>query len=253
MSDYQAASREDSRGTFRRRGIYILPNLFTSGVLFSGFFAIVQAMNGRFELAAVAVFVAMVLDGLDGRIARLTRTQSEFGAQYDSLADVVAFGAAPALIMYEWALRPLGRIGWIVAFIYCVCVALRLARFNANIGVVDKKWFQGLPSPSGAALAAGLVWIMNDLGIEPMGAWRALAAVVTVFAGVTMVSSVPFYSFKTINFRRAVPFWAVLLIVLVLVVVTSHPPLVLFLFFVVYSLSGYVMWLWNFRKKRSPF
>ncbi|HEY9397010.1 MAG TPA: CDP-diacylglycerol--serine O-phosphatidyltransferase, partial [Burkholderiales bacterium] len=127
------------------------------------------------------------------------------------------------------------------------------ARFNANIGVVDKKWFQGLPSPSGAALAAGLVWIMNDLGIEPIGAWRALAAVVTVFAGVTMVSSVPFYSFKTINFRRAVPFWAVLVIVLVLVVVTSHPPLVLFLFFVVYSLSGYVMWLWNFRKKRSPF
>ncbi|MBX6392706.1 MAG: CDP-diacylglycerol--serine O-phosphatidyltransferase [Burkholderiales bacterium] len=252
MNDYQA-SREDLRGTLRRRGIYLLPNLFTSGVLFSGFYAIVQAMNGRYELAATAVFVAMVLDGLDGRIARLTRTQSEFGAQYDSLADVVAFGAAPALIMYEWALQPLGRLGWIVAFVYCVCVALRLARFNTNIGVVDKRWFQGLPSPSGAALVAGLVWIMNDLEVDPVGWGRVLAVVFTLFAAITMVSSIPFYSFKTINFRRAVPFWAVLVIVLILVVVTSYPPLVLFSFFVVYSLSGYVMWLWNFRNKRSPF
>lgn len=252
MNDYQA-SREDLRDTLRRRGIYLLPNLFTSGVLFSGFYAIVQAMNGRYELAATAVFVAMVLDGLDGRIARLTRTQSEFGAQYDSLADVVAFGAAPALIMYEWALQPLGRLGWIVAFVYCVCVALRLARFNTNIGVVDKRWFQGLPSPSGAALVAGLVWIMNDLEVDPVGWGRVLAVVFTLFAAITMVSSIPFYSFKTINFRRAVPFWAVLVIVLILVVVTSYPPLVLFSFFVVYSLSGYVMWLWNFRNKRSPF
>lgn len=252
MNDYQA-SREDLRGTLRRRGIYLLPNLFTSGVLFSGFYAIVQAMNGRYELAATAVFVAMVLDGLDGRIARLTRTQSEFGAQYDSLADVVAFGAAPALIMYEWALQPLGRLGWIVAFVYCVCVALRFARFNTNIGVVDKRWFQGLPSPSGAALVAGLVWIMNDLEVDPVGWGRVLAVVFTLFAAITMVSSIPFYSFKTINFRRAVPFWAVLVIVLILVVVTSYPPLVLFSFFVVYSLSGYVMWLWNFRNKRSPF
>jgi len=252
MIDYQA-SGEDLRVTLRRRGIFLLPNLFTSGVLFSGFYAIVQAMNGRYELAATAVFVAMVLDGLDGRIARLTRTQSEFGAQYDSLADVVAFGAAPALIMYEWALQPLGRLGWIVAFVYCVCVALRLARFNTNIGVVDKRWFQGLPSPSGAALVAGLVWIMNDLEVDPVGWGRVLAVVFTLFAAITMVSSIPFYSFKTINFRRAVPFWAVLVIVLILVVVTSYPPLVLFSFFVVYSLSGYVMWLWNFRNKRSPF
>lgn len=251
MNEYQNA--QEVRGGLRRRGIYLLPNLFTSGVLFSGFYAIVQAMNGRYEHAAVAVFVAMVLDGLDGRIARLTRTQSEFGAQYDSLADVVAFGAAPALIMYVWALQPLGRLGWIVAFVYCVCVALRLARFNTNIEVVDKSWFQGLPSPSGAALVAGFVWILDDMGFERAEFVRGLAAFVTVFAGVTMVSSVPFYSFKTINFRRSVPFWAALLIVLGLVIVSSRPPLVLFLFFVLYSLSGYVMWLWKFRKQRSPF
>lgn len=251
MNDHQMP-HDNLGGTLRRRGIYILPNLFTSGVLFSGFYAIVQAMNGRYEQAAIAVFVAMVLDGLDGRIARLTHTQSEFGAQYDSLADVVAFGAAPALIMYEWALRPLGRLGWIVAFIYCVCVALRLARFNTNIGVVDKNWFQGLPSPSGAALVAGLVWIIDDLGFERVGFVRGLAAFMTAFAGVTMVSSLPFYSFKTINFRRSVPFWAVLLIVLALVIISSRPPLVLFLFFVLYALSGYVMWLWKFRKK-PPF
>lgn len=251
MAEYTEAHKEL---TLRRRGIYLLPNLFTTGVLFSGFYAIVRAMDGLYEQAAVAVFVALVLDGLDGRVARLTRTQSEFGAQYDSLADMVAFGAAPALIMYEWALQPLGRVGWIVAFIYCACVALRLARFNTNIGVVDKSWFQGLPSPSGAALVAGFVWIMIDLEYqyvtEPI---RVLAAIVTAFAGITMVSSVPFYSFKTINFRRAVPFWVVLLPVLALVIVSSRPPLVLAGVFILYSLSGYVMWLWNFRKKRSPF
>ncbi|HKY01998.1 MAG TPA: CDP-diacylglycerol--serine O-phosphatidyltransferase [Burkholderiales bacterium] len=251
MADYTEPRKEM---TLRRRGIYLLPNLFTTGVLFSGFYAIVRAMDGLYEQAAVAVFVALVLDGLDGRVARLTRTQSEFGAQYDSLADMVAFGAAPALIMYEWALQPMGRIGWIAAFIHCAAVALRLARFNTNIGVVDKSWFQGLPSPSGAALVAGFVWIALDLGYTEMTQpLRILAAVVTVFAGVTMVSSVPFYSFKTINFRRAVPFYAVLLVVLALAVVSYQPPAVLAAVFIAYSLSGYVMWLWNFRKKRSPF
>lgn len=252
MSEYQQPQK-DASISIRRRGIYILPNLFTTGVLFSGFYAIVQAMNGRYEHAAIAVFVALVLDGLDGRVARLTHTQSEFGAQYDSLADMVAFGAAPALIMYEWALQPMGRWGWIFAFIYCSAVALRLARFNTNIGVVDKRFFQGLPCPSGAALVAGLVWIMDDLAIERIEFIRGLAAFVTVFAGVTMVSNVPFYSFKTINFRRSVPFWAVLLIVLGLVIISSKPPLVLFLIFICYALSGYVVWLWNFRKQRSPF
>jgi CDP-diacylglycerol--serine O-phosphatidyltransferase len=241
------------RGTLRRRGIYILPNLFTTGVLFGGFYAIVQAMNTRYEHAAIAIFVAMVLDGLDGRIARLTRTQSEFGAEYDSLADVVAFGAAPALVMYEWALRPLGRIGWIVAFAYCAATALRLARFNVMHDVVDKRYFQGIPSPAAAALVAGFVWIVDDLSLQRTDWLLGLACAVTVFAAVTMVTSVPFYSFKDFNFRRSVPFWAVLMIVLGLALVSANPPLVLFGLFVAYSLSGYVLWVWKFRKSRAPF
>lgn len=240
------------RGTIRNRGIYLLPNAFTTGCLFSGFFAIVQAMNGEYERAAVAIFVAMVLDSLDGRIARLTRTQSEFGAQYDSLADMVSFGAAPALIVYEWALRPLGRLGWIAAFVYCACAALRLARFNTNIGVVDKRYFQGLPSPAAAAVVVGLVWIIDDFNIQRVETVRAIAAALTFFAGVTMVTNIPFYSFKDINFRRSVPFWAVLLIVLGLILVSSNPPVVLFLLFIAYALSGYVLWLWNVRKRRNP-
>lgn len=241
------------RGTFRRRGIYILPNLFTTGVLFGGFYAIVQAMNTRYEQAAVAIFVAMVLDYLDGRVARLTRTQSEFGAEYDSLADVVAFGAAPALVMYEWALRPLGRLGWIVAFAYCAATALRLARFNVNTDVVDKRFFQGLPSPAAAALVAGFVWIVDEFNVQRTEWLLGLACGVTLFAAVTMVTSVPFYSFKDINFRRSVPFWAVLVIVLALMFVSVSPPIVLFGLFVAYGLSGYVIWVWKFRKSRAPF
>jgi len=175
-------------GGLRRRGIYLLPNLFTTGVLFCGFFAIVQAMNGRFEVAAVAVYVAMVLDGMDGRVARWTNTQSEFGAQYDSIADMVAFGAAPALIAYEWALKDLGTAGWIGAFIYCAGAGIRLARFNANIAVVDKRYFQGLPSPSGAAVLAGFIWVLVDFfNVAPRDyAWLGpLTWVVAVFAGVT--------------------------------------------------------------------
>src|ERR671934_2506148 len=149
-----------SIGGLRRRGIYLLPNLFTTGVLFGGFFAIVQAMNGRFDVGAVAIFVAMVLDGMDGRVARWTNTQSEFGAQYDSIADMVAFGAAPALVAYTWALKDMGTLGWIGAFIYCAGAGIRLARFNANITVVDKRYFQGLPSPSGAAVMILVVWVL---------------------------------------------------------------------------------------------
>jgi len=240
------------RGTLRRRGIYILPNLFTTGVLFGGFYAIVQAMNTRYEHAAIAIFVAMVLDGLDGRVARLTRTQSEFGAEYDSLADVVAFGAAPALVMYEWALRPLGRIGWIVAFAYCAATALRLARFNVLHDVVDKRFFQGLPSPAAAALVAGFVWILDDLDIQRTDWLYALACVVTLFAAVTMVTSVPFYSFKDINFRRSVPFWTVVAMVLALMLVSVYPQFVLFGLFVAYALSGYVLWAWRQRRGRAP-
>jgi len=237
-------------GALRRRGIYLLPNLFTTAALFAGFYAIVQAMNQRFEIAAVAIYIAMVLDGLDGRIARLTRTQSEFGAEYDSLSDMVSFGAAPALVIYEWSLKGLGKLGWVAAFVYCAGAALRLARFNTNIDVVDKRWFQGLPSPMGAALVAGLVWIMNDLGFggETWLAW--LSWCVTMFAGITMVTNVPFYSFKDINLKKSVPFWAVLAIVGGLTVIATKPAVVLFLLVVAYSVSGYVQWVLRGRPGR---
>jgi CDP-diacylglycerol--serine O-phosphatidyltransferase len=252
MSELHHEKKSVLRGALRRRGIYLLPNSFTTGVLFCGFYAIVQAMNDRWEQAAVAVFVAMVLDGLDGRVARMTRTQSEFGAEYDSLADMVAFGAAPALIAYEWALRPLGRLGWIVAFVYCAGTALRLARFNTNIDIVDKRYFQGLPSPAAAALIAGLVWVAQDYGFDTDGPLRWVTAFVTFFAGITMVTNVPFYSGKDINFRRSVPFWGVLVLVLGLIVISVDPALVLFGMFVAYALSGYVLWISHF-KSRPPF
>ncbi len=250
MPEYDKPRKPLINAEMRRRGIYLLPNLFTTAALFAGFYAIVQAMNQRFEQAAVAIFVAMVLDGLDGRVARLTRTQSAFGAEYDSLSDMVCFGAAPALIMYEWALKDLGRFGWISAFVYCAGAALRLARFNTNIDVVDKRYFQGLPSPAAAALCAGLVWVIDDFGIQRAEVIRGIAAAATLFAGITMVSNVPFYSFKDINLRRSVPFWAVLLIVFVMILISSNPPTILFLLFIAYSLSGYVVWLVKWRRAR---
>jgi CDP-diacylglycerol--serine O-phosphatidyltransferase len=239
----------------RSRSIYILPNAFTTANLFAGFFAIVQAMNGRFEAAAVAIFVAMVLDSLDGRVARLTNTQSAFGEQYDSMSDMVSFGAAPALVIYEWSLRGMGKLGWLAAFVYVAGAALRLARFNANIGVVDKRYFQGLPSPAAAALVAGLVWLATDLRetrwIDATGTdLRWLAWVITVYAGVTMVSNAPFYSFKDINIRKTVPYMVVPLIVLAFVLVSSDPPTVLFSLFLAYAVSGYVLWLWRWRGGR---
>jgi CDP-diacylglycerol--serine O-phosphatidyltransferase len=243
-------SRLKLNATLRRRGIYILPNLFTTGALFSGFFAIVQGMNGRFEEAAVAIFIAMVLDGLDGRVARLTRTQSAFGAEYDSLSDMVSFGVAPALVAYSWALNSLGRWGWLAAFIYSVGAALRLARFNTQLEVADKRFFTGLPSPAAAALVAGFVWIVHDYEIAGRTiSWYAWA--ITVFAGVTMVSNIRFYSFKDINLRKSVPFWAVLVIVLGLLIVSADPPRVLFGLFCSYALSGYVMWLIEAYRRRA--
>ena len=197
----------------KRRGIYVLPNLFTTAALFAGFFAIVQAMQGDFERSAMAIFIAMVLDGLDGRVARLTHTQSAFGAEYDSLSDMVSFGAAPALVIYEWALRDMGRLGWIAAFVYCVGAALRLARFNTTLEVMDKRYFQGLPSPAAAALVAGLVWVMIVSGISGSDV-RWLACGLTIFAGVTMISNIRYYSFKDVNLRKSVPFVAVAAIAL---------------------------------------
>ena len=228
----------------RRKGIYILPNLFTLAALFGGFYAVVMAMNGRFDLAAAGVFSAMVLDSLDGRVARMTNTQSAFGEQMDSLADMVSFGAAPALIAYEWGLKGLGRWGWVAAFVYCACAALRLARFNVNTTVVDKRYFQGLPSPAAGALVAGFIWVMNDIGVKGFEvAWVMFA--VALYAGLTMVTNVPFYSFKDIRMKRSVPFAVIVMIALGIAVINIDPPIVLFAVFVVYGLSGYGVYGWR--------
>ncbi|MDR0564609.1 MAG: CDP-diacylglycerol--serine O-phosphatidyltransferase [Azoarcus sp.] len=244
----------------RRRGIYILPNLFTTAALFCGYYAIVQAMNKHFEMAAVAIFVAMVFDGLDGRIARLTGTQSEFGAQYDSLSDMVCFGVAPALVVYVWALIDLGKLGWIASFIYCAGAALRLARFNTNIDIVDKRFFQGLPSPAAAALIAGLVWVSYDNGFSPAPGvgnleyvlWlKYVACVLTLIAGISMVSNVPFWSGKTINLRKSVPFIVVIAVVLAFALGATYPPGVFFGLFVAYALSGYVFSFWRWRRRAA--
>ncbi len=230
-----------------RRGIYLLPNLFTTGALFAGFFAIVQAMNGRFEAAAVGIFVAMVLDGLDGRVARMTRTQSAFGAEYDSLSDMVSFGVAPALVMYSYTLKGMGKLGWLAAFVFCVGAALRLARFNTQIDIVDKRWFQGLPSPAAAALVAGFVWITVDNGV-PRGDVSWLAWGLTIFAGVTMVTNLRYYSGKDINLRKSVPFVFVFLIALFFTLISVDPPVVLFMIFLAYALSGYVLSIVGFYR-----
>ena len=237
----------------RRRGIFLLPNLFTTGALFAGFYSIVQAMNGLFEQAAIAIFVAMILDGLDGRVARLTNTQSAFGAEYDSLSDMVSFGVAPALVMYSFALKGMGKLGWIAAFVYCAGAALRLARFNTMLGVQDKRWFQGLPSPAAATLVAGLVWVMVDNHVTGIDVhW--LAWVLTLFAGVSMVTNLRFYSGKDINLKRSVPFIVIVLIALSISLVAIDPPIVLLLLLVGYGLSGYVLRLKRlfFRKRALP-
>jgi CDP-diacylglycerol--serine O-phosphatidyltransferase len=231
----------------RRKGIYILPNLFTLAALFGGFYAIVMAINGRFDLAAVGVFCAMVLDSLDGRVARMTNTQSAFGEQMDSLSDMVSFGAAPALIAYVWALQGLGRWGWIAAFVYCACAALRLARFNVNTAVVDKRYFQGLPSPAAAALVAGFIWLMTDLGVKgPTVAWPMF--VLALYSGLTMVTNVPFYSFKDVHMKKSVPFAVIVLIALSIAVVNIDPPIIMFAVFVVYGFSGYAIYIWRKTK-----
>ena len=231
----------------RRKGIYILPNLFTLAGLFGGFYAIVMAMNGRFDQAAIGVFCAMVLDSLDGRVARTTNTQSAFGEQMDSLSDMVSFGAAPALIAYIWALTSLGRWGWIAAFVYCACAALRLARFNVNTAVVDKRFFQGLPSPAAAALVAGFIWLMTEAGVDGNEV-RWITFALTLYAGLTMVTNVPFYSFKDVSLKRSVPFAVIVLIALGIAVINIDPPTVMFGLFVIYGLSGYVLYGWRKAK-----
>lgn len=251
----ETKQRTDRRDTdeqgIRARGIYLLPNLFTSAALFAGFYAIVQAMNEQYELAAIAIFIAMVMDGLDGRVARMTNTQSAFGAEYDSLSDMVSFGVAPALIMYEWALQPMKKLGWIAAFLYCACAALRLARFNTKLEdpFQDKRFFQGLPSPAAAALLAGFVWVSYEYDVDGreifFGALQMkwIAWCLTIFAAGSMVSDLKFYSGKDINLKASVPFIAILAIVLGFVLVSYSPPEVLFTVVFVYALSGYYLWI----------
>jgi CDP-diacylglycerol--serine O-phosphatidyltransferase len=253
MLDFKHSKNEVARPRMRDRGIYVLPNLFTIGALFAGFYAIVQGMNGRWEHAAVAIFIAMVLDGLDGRVARMTGTQSAFGAELDSLSDMVSFGVAPALVMYVFSLKGLGKFGWIAAFVYCAGAALRLARFNTQLEVADKRFFQGLPSPAAAALVAGFVWVMVEYGISGAEvSW--LASVVILFAGISMVTNLRYYSGKEVNLRKSVPFFVVLLIVLFFILVSTSPPEVLLIMFALYGLSGYVYatWLWLHRKEKTP-
>ena len=238
----------------RPKGIYVLPNLFTLAALFGGFYAVVMAMNERFELAAIGVFCAMVLDSLDGRVARMTNTQSAFGEQMDSLSDMVSFGAAPALIMYEWGLKGLGKLGWIAAFVYCAGAALRLARFNTNIGVVDRRFFQGLPSPAAAALVVGFIWVIDDAGFQDVSTIPALAWMsfgLTLYAGLTMVTNAPFYSFKDVSLKKSVPFVVIVSIALGIAVINIHPPLVLFGMFLAYGASGYVLYAYR-RVKGRP-
>ncbi len=238
----------------KRKGLYILPNAISLAALFASFYAIVMAMNGRFEAAAIGIFYAAVLDSLDGRVARMTNSQSAFGEQMDSLCDMVSFGLAPALIVYIWALQGLGRFGWMAAFVYCAAAALRLARFNVNIGVVDKRYFQGLPSPAAAALVMGLIYVMDDAGFKGVAkidwlAWTAFA--VTLYAGLSMVTNAPFYSFKVVGGRRTVPFAVIVAIALGIAVINIHPPIVLFALFCLYGVSGYGVYAYK-KAKGKP-
>ena len=239
----------------RCRGLFVLPNLFTTASLFCAFIAIVQAMDSNFGLSALMILLSMLFDGMDGRVARLTHTQSEFGEQFDSIADMTAFGVAPALVMYKFSLFSLGGLGWAAAFIYCLCAGIRLARFNCNIGVVDKRFFQGLPSPAAAALIAGFVWlaVQNKLPafLEPGLPWFAF--VLTLYSGLTMVCNAPFYSGKAGLSLKNAPFMAIVIGSLVFIVISSNPSMAIFTIFCLYALSGYVYQLWLFiNDKPNP-
>ncbi len=253
MSDQQQSPRDESEhqdnSAQRHRGVYLLPNLFTTGALFSGFYAIVAGMNGQFIPASIAIFVSMLLDGLDGRVARMTNTQSAFGAEYDSLADMVSFGVAPALVAYNWLLFDLGKLGFFAAFVYAAGGALRLARFNTQIGSVDKRYFIGLPSPAAAAVVAGLVWTCAEYELDMSGT-AYLVAFYVALCGVLMVSNVLYYSFKDIDFKGKVPFWILAVIALVLGVISISTSTFLWLLFLLYALSGPLLWCWRRFKHR---
>jgi CDP-diacylglycerol--serine O-phosphatidyltransferase len=220
-----------------KKGIYLLPNLLTTAGLFSGFYAVVASMNGQFTAAAVAIFVAMIFDGLDGRVARITNTQSAFGAEYDSMADMVSFGVAPALVAYNWGLTDLGKLGWLAAFVYVAGAALRLARFNTQVGSADPRFFQGLASPAAAGVVAGFVWVSQEYAFSPDDL-SIVIAVVTGLSGLLMVSNFKYSSFKEINLAGKVPFVFLLLVMLIFVIVATEPALVLFAAFALYACSG---------------
>jgi CDP-diacylglycerol--serine O-phosphatidyltransferase len=249
IDDHEEVVSEGGRSV-RRRGIYLLPNLLTTGAMFAGFYAVIAGMGNDFSAACVAIIVAMFLDGLDGRVARLTNTQSAFGAEYDSLSDMLAFGVAPALICFSWALSQLGKLGWTAAFIYVACAALRLARFNVQLGSTDKRFFIGLASPSAAGLVVFMVYSFHEYAIDVTPVVAIFAALMTVLAGILMVLNVRYYSFKDLDFRHRVPFVAILAIVLILVVVSWHPPTVLFTIAIMYAASGPLMAIYLRRKKK---
>ena len=234
----------------RSKGIYLLPNLFTTSALFAGFYAITGAINGHFEVAVISIFIAMILDGLDGRVARMTNTQSEFGAQYDSLADLVSFGVAPAAVAYAWGLSSLGKLGWMVAFIYATCGALRLARFNVQHSTADKRYFQGLASPAAAALIAGYIWMLEEHQISGSAAVYGLL-VITSLSGLLMVSNIRYHSFKELNFTGKVPFMVAVIVMLVLALVYVAPPVVLFFICLLYAGSGIVLTISLLRRSRK--
>ena len=251
VDEHEEEVSENGRAV-RRQGIYLLPNLFTTGALFAGFYAVIAAMRGDFESAPIAILAAMVLDGLDGRVARMTNTQSKFGAEYDSLSDMVSFGVAPALVMFSFALGDLGKFGWSAAFIYVACAALRLARFNTQIDTADKNFFTGLASPSAACIIVSAVWVCNDLGWVGAGQpveLGYLLGVLTATIGFMMIANFPYYSFKGLDFHGRVPFVVMIAVVFVFSLVTLDPPLVLLIGFLAYALSGPVMAV--VKKKRG--
>ncbi len=250
IDDHEELVSEGGRKV-RRRGIFLLPNLLTTGALFAGFFALISGMSGDFHNAAIAILAAMVLDGLDGRVARLTNTQSAFGAEYDSLSDLLAFGVAPALICFSWALSDLGKLGWTAAFIYVACAALRLARFNVQLGTTDKRYFVGLASPSAAGVIVFMVWAASSYEVEVNTLVSAVAVLITAATGLLMVLNVRYYSFKDMDFKSRVPFVVILLVIMVFVIVSWDPPLILFIMAVVYALSGPALTLNNYRRQHG--
>jgi CDP-diacylglycerol--serine O-phosphatidyltransferase len=260
MTEDNVETVQDQDGEKKpRRAIYLLPNLFTTAGLFAGFYAIVLAMQGRFTAAAISVIVAMLLDGIDGRVARMTNTQSEFGAQYDSIADMVSFGLAPALVMYQWSLVSLvelgeqwGKFGWLAAFFYSAMAALRLARFNVQIGKLDKKYFMGLASPSAATLLVSFIWVFDDLGLKGSESYLLVPSLLlTIIAGVLMVSPILYNSFKDQSRKEKIPFIGILIVVLIFILVTIDPPKVFFGVFLLYALSGPAMMLLRWKRKKT--